>query len=108
MIDSRRMAMKLHAKLTADVAKHQREVVLDQLVLDAFGKDTLPAETILHRNNILASGAETVIRLMEDRRKRIAEDLALIRELEALFAEAEAADMKGFAAAMAARMREGK
>jgi iron-sulfur cluster repair protein YtfE (RIC family) len=108
MMNSYRMAQALHTKLLDDVAKMQRDIVLQTMIAGTF-EHPLPIEPLLRSNNqALATGKETIDGIIKRYHESIREKTETIIELEAMFAEHNEAETKAFAEAMAERMRAGK
>jgi hypothetical protein len=100
------MAQKLHRQLITETSELQQRVVIETLVAEQFAGDALPTTPLLHSyNNALTKGPETIKDTIKRHKERIAENVELIREIEARFAEHEEADVQAFAQWFAARWK---
>jgi hypothetical protein len=107
------MAMMVYHRLVESTAMMQREVALQIITNQFFGPDALPVGEELGKvyrgtnQGVLRRMRETPDGIKADLNKRIQNNIAVIEEFETLFAEAEDADIKDFAAAMSARWKGG-
>jgi hypothetical protein len=114
VLPARRMAMMVYHRLVESTAMMQREVALQIITNQFFGPDALPVGEELGKvyrgtnQGVLRRMRETPDGIKADLNKRIQDNIAVIEEFEKLFAEAEDADIKDFAAAMAARWKGGE
>lgn len=93
-----RMAQALHRQYCDDVFEAQIRIVQTRALIATFGDNALPANFLIrHMNNALTIAFETNERQIATDLKAIDEKLAVIRDLEAMFALEEQARMEAFA-----------
>jgi hypothetical protein len=98
MIDSYRLAQKLHHTLVLETSKLQQRIILIESLRARFGDEALPPEPLLlSYNNALSNASETTKREIERAVARIAENVETIKELERMFADKQDADIRDFA-----------
>lgn len=108
-LPARRMAQMVYHRLIESTAMMQREVSLQIIANQFFGGDALPVGEEMGKvyrgtnQGVLNRMREDPNSIRTDLNKRIQDNIAVIEEFEKLFAAAEDADIKDFAAAMAAR-----
>jgi hypothetical protein len=106
MLPARRMAQMVYYQLIERTAGMQIEVAQQITIGQFFGPDALPVNKARRSHlHILKSQREDPDRVRLQLNKEIQDNIAVIEEFERLFAEAEDADIKAFAEAMAAQWK---
>jgi hypothetical protein len=105
MMNSDRMAGMVYIQLVEQTANLQLEVAQQLWVNQCFGADALPVNKYRrsHRH-ILKSWAEDPKRTIDEMNKKVAENIAIIKQMEEYFETKEAADLEAFATYLKERM----
>jgi hypothetical protein len=99
------MAGMVYFQLVEQTANMQLEVAQQLWVNQCFGPDALPVNRYRrsHRH-VLKSHAEDPKRIIDEMNKKVADNIAVIKQMEEYFETQEAADLEAFAAYIKERM----
>lgn len=106
MLPARRMAHMVYRQLLKATSEMQQEVARQIAVNEFFGPDALPVNMLrLSHLRVLSDMRESPNRIRFALNKKIQDNVAIIAELEKLFAEKEEPDIETYLAAMSARWK---
>ena len=107
-IDADRLARRAYYALIEDTAKDQKRLVEINALRGMFGDKALVPHKLLRGNqHSLRDAPDTMRRLEQRTRDRLAENYKLIEFFEDLFEQKNEADMEAFAAFIRERRKEG-
>ena len=96
-INSAELARKAHYAIIKDIIDIQARIVQRKALIAEFGPDAIEPEPMFIRIDSVTTAGERIQRGMEFDRERLGQLLETAREMEAVFAVREEADMEAFA-----------